>query len=643
MALSSASANVRGMFDMAKRRELFHYYNIKPYQVIFLQEMHCTGQTEPYWRSEWGHNMYLSYGSSEARGAGILIKSSCQHIVHNLIPDPGGRFVIMDVSFGDFRVTLVNLYGPNSDSPEFFKNIIEIVDTIINDKIIIGADFNCIINNNMDKQGGKPAHSNKQAQEVILNWIEDYALIDIWRNLKPNKKVYTWSRKKPFSILCRLDFFLISEGLTNFVKSAKIKTGIKSDHSLIDLIIETTFSKRGPGFWKFNNSYLQDPEYIILIKKTIKETVNDNFDTDPCLLWDTIKCMIWGASIKYGSRKARERNKEIFNLEEQISEIINQDIDLTEESEKKLEKLQQELVKKLEFKTSGAVLRNKCRYAEFGEKNTAYFLNLEKRNSVRKSINKIQLDNGETSSEAETILQEFKLFYSKLYTAERLTKDKNLIENFFEGMPKLTDEISNQCDGDLTEDEIFQCLNTFPNGKSPGTDGLSVEWYKRFWPDIKDSLLKSINFSVQNGHLSLTKTQGIITVIPKKDKDPLFVKNWRPISLLNQDYKLIAKCIANRIKSTLPYIIHEDQTGFMKNRYIGENLIKIFALMTYSKQKDLKNYLVTIHFEKAFDYLDKEYIFFCLKFFNFGADIINWVKILYNNSNSCVINNGNFT
>ena len=236
-----------------------------------------------------------------------------------------------------------------------------------------------------------------------------------------------------------------------------------------------------------------------------------------------------------------------------------------------------------------------------------------------------------------------KLFYSKLYTAERLTKDKNLIENFFEGMPKLTDEISNQCEGDLTEDEIFQCLNTFPNGKSPGTDGLSVEWYKRFWPDIKDFLLKSINCSVQNGHLSLTQTQGIITVIPKKDKDPLFVKNWRPISLLNQDYKLIAKCIANCIKSTLPNIIHEDQTGFMKNRYIGENLIKIFALMTYSKQKDLKNYLVTIDFEKAFDYLDKEYIFFCLKFFNFGADIINWVKLLYNNSNSCVINNGNFT
>ena len=115
---------------------------------------------------------------------------------------------------------------------------------------------------------------------------------------------------------------------------------------------------------------------------------------------------------------------------------------------------------------------------------------------------------------------------------------------------KLIPEISNHFEGDLKEDEIFQCLNTFPNGKSPGTDGLSVEWYKRFGPDIKDFLLKSINFS-----------------------------------LLNQDYKLIAKCIANRIKSTLPYIIHEDQKGFMKKRYIGENLIKILALMTYSKQK----------------------------------------------------------
>ena len=74
--------------------------------------------------------------------------------------------------------------------------------------------------------------------------------------------------------------------------------------------------------------------------------------------------------------------------------------------------------------------------------------------------------------------------------------------------------------------------------------------------------------------MSISNRQGILTLIPKKDKNSLLVKNLRPISLLNLDYKLIAKCIANRIKPVLSNIIPADQTGFLKTDYIGENLIK---------------------------------------------------------------------
>ena len=156
-------------------------------------------------------------------------------------------------------------------------------------------------------------------------------------------------------------------------------------------------------------------------------------------------------------------------------------------------------------------------------------------------------------------------------------------------------------------------------------------------------MLNSVNYSYITETLSITQRQGIITVIPKRDKDLLLVKNWRPISLLNVDYKLIAKCIATRIKTVLPSIIHEDQSGFLKNKYIGENLIRTINLIEYSQRNNLNTCLTTIDFEKAFYFLEKSYIAYCLKFFKFGPNIIKWIKILYNQVSSCVINNGHFT
>ncbi len=118
------------------------------------------------------------------------------------------------------------------------------------------------------------------------------------------------------------------------------------------------------------------------------------------------------------------------------------------------------------------------------------------------------------------------------------------------------------------------------NNKSPGSDGLTVEFYKIFWNDIKQYYIDSINFSLANGTLTEMQKQGVITLIPKKDSNLEILTNWRPISLLNVDYKIATKAIANRIKKVLPNIINSSQTGFLKGRYIGENIRTIFEAMT---------------------------------------------------------------
>ena len=87
--------------------------------------------------------------------------------------------------------------------------------------------------------------------------------------------------------------------------------------------------------------------------------------------------------------------------------------------------------------------------------------------------------------------------------------------------------------------------------KTPGMDGLPPEFYKVFWRDISSYLISALDYGFDAGHLYVTKKRGVIKLIPKKDAE-LYFKNWRPITLLNTDYKIAAKSIANRIKLVLP-------------------------------------------------------------------------------------------
>jgi hypothetical protein len=132
----------------------------------------------------------------------------------------------------------------------------------------------------------------------------------------------------------------------------------------------------------------------------------------------------------------------------------------------------------------------------------------------------------------------------------------------------------------------------------------------------------------------------VITLLPKKTKDKLFLKNWRPISLLNTDYKILAKLLANRMKEVLPSIIDNDQTGYLKNRYIRQNIRLLEDISFFTEQTDKTGIILSIDFEKAFDSLNWNFLICTLKAANFGDNFINLIKMMYKNIESCVLNNG---
>ena len=163
---------------------------------------------------------------------------------------------------------------------------------------------------------------------------------------------------------------------------------------------------------------------------------------------------------------------------------------------------------------------------------------------------------------------------------------------------------------------------------------------KFFWIDLGDFLVRSINYGYTSGKLSVTQRQGVITCLPKGNKSKHYLKNWRPISLLNIEYKIASSCIAERIKQVLPKIINNDQTGFVKGRYIGDNIRLAYDIINYTEHHNKQGMILLVDFEKAFDSVSWSFIQKALSFFNFSPMIQNWVQTFYADISSCILVNG---
>ncbi len=136
------------------------------------------------------------------------------------------------------------------------------------------------------------------------------------------------------------------------------------------------------------------------------------------------------------------------------------------------------------------------------------------------------------------------------------------------------------------------------NDKSPECDGFMVDFYMFFWKDIKILMVDSINYAFDVGELSVEQRHGIITLIPKKNKPRIILKNWYPFTVLNTDYKILTKCLAGRIRTVLPSIIDLDQTGFIKGMYIGENIRTIADIINHTSLKNQMAIILILDFEK---------------------------------------------
>ena len=198
-------------------------------------------------------------------------------------------------------------------------------------------------------------------------------------------------------------------------------------------------------------------------------------------------------------------------------------------------------------------------------------------------------------------------------------------------------------EGLITLKEATDYMKKCRADASPGSSGFTGGFYKLFLRNMKIFIVNSLNFAYESGNLSLSQKLGIIILLPKPQKDKKLLSNWRPITLLNHIYKILSGTLAERLKPALPQIIHGDQKGFVKGRFIGECVRNTYDVIEYAKNRKKTALLLLIDFEKAFDSISHSFIMKTLDYFGFGYSFMKWINLILNDLSSCINHCGNIT
>ena len=272
---------------------------------------------------------------------------------------------------------------------------------------------------------------------------------------------------------------------------------------------------------------------------------------------------------------------------------------------------------------------------------TRYFFRLEKKRDEKNSFDCLLDANGlekTAAADMESILVDF---YRKLFAKDAL--DLRIQASLIDDLEfSLTASECDSCEGDFSSEELFSALKSLQTGKSPGSDGLPAELYIAFWEDLGDVLTLVLNECNRRGSLTDSQRGGLLRLVFKRD-DKRLAKNWRPISLLNTDYKIASKAITERLKPVMKSILHRDQTCGVVGRSIFSNLQLIRDTLDMIDKTNESGILVILDQEKAFDRVDHSFLMCTLVKFGFGPSFCKWVSLFYNNVFSRIIVNGNLS
>ena len=537
--------------------------------------------------------------------------------------DTCGRVLSLLVRFDQVNLNLVNIYAPTSPSERkaFFHSLHSYF--FPNSRLVIGGDFNCY-NSALDKLGGVPL-----LDSTLSDLKTSCHLRDAWRFKHPREKQFTCFSSDKL-LASRLDSFLVNRRLCDQVAHCSISPCIFSDHDYVFLELDLTDAlQSGLGVWKINNSLLDDKDFCLVISETIDSYLLFRHAFPSFKeFWESLKRDIKSAAISFSRDRRTALSREKVLLTNRLI-VLKQWLAAGSLSDAhEIASLEAALKAIFDSELEGAKIRSRAKWLEEGEAPTRYFFTLESQWHERTLVPSVFAADGTEVSSLPLIMQVHEQFYSDLFSEEEI--DLSVREELFSHVTaRLPDDKRDMCEGPLSLAEASEALKLSNRNKSPGPDGLSVEFYSTFWSSLGPLLVDVFNESLDDGVLCESMKASLTRLVHKRD-DKRLLKNWRPISLLNVDYKICSKAFSMRLAKVLDCIVSPDQTCSVPGRSISSNLILLRDCLDYIERTGETGILLSLDQEKAFDRVNRSFLLALLEHFGFGPSFRNCIRTLYN-------------
>lgn len=637
-----ASLNLNGAGDIRKRMELYELMKLKCIDVMFVQETHSNEFNEAAWRSEWGGEVILSSLSSVSGGVGVLLSRGFLPISYELEEVVKGRLMVVTAKFECLTFIFVNVYAPNvgPERVQFLKIVSDVLSRCGDSDafLYLGGDFNCCENDYLDRNHIEP---HVASQRALIDLIKTHDLVDVWRRLHNNVKQYSWAQARGNCLsLARLDRFYCFKHHFNVFKMSAISPVHFSDHSLVTCKVFIAEVKKKSAYWHFNTNLLSDDNFkdAFGFFWDVHRTEKYMYDSLK-LWWDCGKIKIKQFCQQYTLNIMRDITNSMRTLEIEIVELQGL-LETTGDSGhfEALSSKRSLLADLLGTRAQGALVRSRFQSISQMDAPSKFFFGLEKKNGQSRYIHTLRAGDGTELTEPNEIRRRAVQFYSELYRSEYVENDE-LFDCFCDGLPKISSVDHLELKAPLVGEELHAALQGMDGGKSPGIDGLPVEFYKTLWHGLGQDLLEVFNESFRDLTLPLSCRRAVITLLPKKG-DLTDIKNWRPVSLLCTDYKILSKALANRLKYVMDEVLHVSQTYCVPGRSIIDNVSLVRDVLEVSGSSGTDFGLISLDQEKAFDRVEHMYLWKVLEVFGLDPSFIAMFKVLYCDIQSVLKING---
>jgi endonuclease/exonuclease/phosphatase family metal-dependent hydrolase len=622
-------------------RHLIHTYNI---DILTLQETNFQNlyQADKYTRSlgtmQAHHSLSTQHTGS---GTSTLIISNDFKII-DTHTDRKGKLNIVTLTGRNTEITIVNIHGPNSDKRDdpFLIDLEKTLTTKYRQQnIILLGDFNNIEDRRDTTGPGnrqtKRMKNDKPKTDIINNIKSHFNLVDTFRTHYPETTQFTHTNKR-HNTKARLDRIYAPREMKIHKVQHIFQTLQFSDHAAVLASFNNNQQTNDrKTYWKLNNSLLANDQYTRTIRDIIKFYTQSIPKTNKTQHWEDLKTDIKRNTIQIAKGINQVRNYKEERIQRQIQKLKETNTNLEQ-----LDTLERELTEIQEYKYRGAMIRS--RIDQLGSDNpTHHNIIIEQGIQKAKQIKRITDENNTETTDPKQVKKIFTDYYTRLYKREATDTDRQ--NKYLTYTKPLPDCDRNKIDTPIQLDDIKKSIKKLNDNKAPGPDGLTAEFYKTFATDLTPLLFHTFSemHTLEQAHENFNTSY--ITLIGKPGTDHKLTKNYRPISLLNTDYKILTKILVAKLEPFLHKIVHTDQQCSITGRNIHNHNHLIRDIIQYTHDKNTQAFILSLDQEKAFDRVAHKYLHRTLAANNIGVYFTTWIYIIYTNARSHLLINNTIT